>query len=156
MNNETFRQNQIIVQDNRHYFALSKIDGRNTNDDSFCISSIVPNIDQSPVYLLAVADGMGGYDHGKDISEQVLRQLNSAMFDRLTISPNLNQFPAKIDLFPEALGYILWEGICQAHAFSQRLIRNNRWDKAGTTIVAALIYQQTAIVTNVGDSPLFY
>jgi PPM family protein phosphatase len=153
---DTLRQEETIRIDSQYYYARSLIEGRDTNDDSFYIGAILPTPTSSPVYVLAVADGMGGYEHGRDIAEQALRKLTAAIFERVTIDTNLNCFPADSHLSQEFLGKVLWEAIEQAQGYIRRTIVNNHWQKAGTTIVAALVYNNTATIVNVGDSPLFH
>jgi len=140
---------------NEFYTIRSEVNQRPNNEDSFLALELNPPNSPTPVWLLAVADGMGGHARGEDVSREALRRLGVSLFEQLCMTPALNQ--EKMDsLRMETLGRALQEALEQANDFVRRMASANRWGKAGTTVVAVLLWGHRAIATNVGDSPLFH
>jgi protein phosphatase len=160
MEKDTIRQESATeLQNNYNYWVTSNINQRDRNDDSFYVNKItLPN--HQSIDVLIVADGMGGYHHGKDVSEQSIRKLMSSLYEELAIVPYINQLNPNTEIDPDTVKKILWESIGQSHNYIKRMIANNKWSKAGTTMVIALIINDPTstqvIVGNVGDSPLFH
>lgn len=140
----------------RSYAFLSERNQRDENEDSFLIVHFLPFGGQSNVAVLGVADGMGGYQHGGFVSRETLRRICLLLFEQLTVAPALNSFELEEVFRVGALGKALWEAMQQANDHVRRMIQANKWVKAGSTVVVAVIYEDTAVVVNLGDSPLFH
>lgn len=138
------------------YTVRSVVNERANNEDSFLVCSLTPAPGAPPLTLLAIADGMGGHAHGEDASREALRKLALVLCDGLMIEPRLNLLaePAPWRA-ADKLGDLLIDAIEQANAYVLRLSTRNGWRGAGTTLVAALICEHTAVALNLGDSPLF-
>ncbi len=93
-----------------------------------------------PVGLFVIADGMGGHDNGQEASQLATRVL------RETLLPALQHGPED-EIFSE----LLVEGIHRANLALYRRNREQQRDM-GTTLTAAVIFDATAYVANVGDS----
>lgn len=133
--------------------ARSQINGRAENDDSFLIC---PLAGKRPVTLLAVADGMGGYAHGKDVSREALRRLALILFESLVVERQLDSLAATALPDLDETENFLRSAVWQVNEYVKRMIRQNEWDKAGTTLVAAVLVERVAVVVNLGDSPLLH
>ncbi|MCS6863068.1 MAG: protein phosphatase 2C domain-containing protein [Abditibacteriales bacterium] len=136
--------------------VCSETNQRENNEDSFQVFSFVPAIGQSPVVVLAVADGMGGHAYGEHVSREALRKVSLSLFEQLTVEPSLNCLNILPPLDEERLAQALLSALEQANAQVQRMVKANQWGKAGSTIVVAAILHNTAVVANLGDSPLFH
>lgn len=44
----------------------------------------------------------------------------------------------------------------QTNAYVRRMVQNNHWGTAGSTIMLAAVLDDTCIAANLGDSPLFH
>jgi len=111
---------------------------RPRNEDAVLIRSKEhPSGEASPVYLLAVADGMGGVAGGHVASREAVRALG-------------NTFRKGQESHPQGL---LRDGFRGANARIRRLA-DQRSDLQGmcTTLVATIISEGQAWVANVGDS----
>jgi len=62
-----------------NYYARSEINQRDNNEDSFLAFQFSPSVNQKPITTLAVADGMGGHQHGEHISTEGLRRFSHAV-----------------------------------------------------------------------------
>jgi serine/threonine protein phosphatase PrpC len=93
-----------------------------------------------PVGLFVIADGMGGHDNGQEASQLATRIL------RETLLPALQDGPED-EIFSE----LLVEGIHRANLALYRRNREQQRDM-GTTLTAAVIFDATAYIANVGDS----
>ncbi len=93
-----------------------------------------------PVGLFVIADGMGGHDNGQEASQLATRIL------RETLLPALQDGPED-EIFSE----LLVEGIHRANLALYQRNRQQQRDM-GTTLTAAVIFDTTAYVANVGDS----
>ncbi len=138
------------------YIVRSETNQRSNNEDSFQILPLIPASAQTPIFVLSIADGMGGYAHGEQVSREALKKVTIALFEELTIEPSLNCIDVVSPLDANKLSQALSDAIEQANAFVGRMVEINKWGKAGTTIVVAAILENTAIVTNFGDSALFH
>jgi protein phosphatase len=135
--------------------SRSETNGRGTNEDSFHACSIAPGFGRPPVSVLAIADGMGGHAHGEHVSREGIRKLCLSLFEALAIEPTLNRVVAP-PLDTRQVAKALGTAVRQASAHVRRMVETNRWEKAGSTIVAAAILGDSAVVANLGDSPLFH
>jgi PPM family protein phosphatase len=152
----TFHQNLTEIQTNPHCVIRNEINQRKYQEDSFYVGTIVPGVDRLPIDLLIIADGMGGYEHGGDVSAQAVKKLTLSLFEALAIEPNINQLEVPAQITIDQLTNILWQSIELTQSYIRRTIENNHWNKAGTTIVVAAVMGDDVAIANVGDTPLFY
>jgi protein phosphatase len=139
-----------------NYAFLSDQNQRDKNEDSFLIFDVQPFGASSPLTVLTVADGMGGHEHGDYVSHESLRRISLSLFEQLTVAPALNRFDSEEAFSLESLSKALLDALEQANAHVKRMIASNGWQKAGSTLVAAAVYENSAMIVNLGDSPLFH
>jgi protein phosphatase len=131
--------------------AYCEVNQRANNEDSYQVLPFHLPLSDSFWTLLAVADGIGGHAHGEDVSQETLRKLSISLLEQLVVRPSINDattFPSISEVFAAAVE--------QANTYIRRMIENNRWGKAGSTLVLALVSQNGCWVTNLGDSPLYH
>jgi len=138
------------------YLVRSETNQRENNEDSFQIFSLLPALGQSPIVVLAVADGMGGHAYGEHVSREALRKISLSLFEQLTVEPSINRLEALLPVDAETLSQALINALEQANAHVRRMVEANKWGKAGSTIVVATVLDDVAVVANLGDSPLFH
>jgi protein phosphatase len=146
-------------------FAVrSEQNGREENEDSFHLFALAPATGEPPVTFLSVADGMGGHEHGAEVSSESLKKISLALFEELVVIPSLNSleaFPpfgrgAARTFTPENVGHKLLSALDQANAHVRRMVKQEGWSKAGSTVVVAAVNGREVTVANLGDSPLFH
>ncbi len=138
-----------------NYYAKSEINQRDNNEDSFLAFQFSPSVNQTPITVLAIADGMGGHQHGEHISTEGLRRFSRALFEALAIEKSLNSAISPV-ISTENIAQALESALEQTNAYINRMVQTNKWNKAGSTIVVAVIYDKSAVITNLGDSPLYH
>lgn len=121
---------------------------RNENEDALCWSRGRAN----SFSYMAVADGMGGYYGGATASETAVK----AITQRLSILQDA--FPSYT---PCQQTLILKSEIYQAIQDANRAIlekkhQNLKLQQMGTTIVAAIIWENSLIIAHIGDSRAYY
>jgi serine/threonine protein phosphatase PrpC len=95
-----------------------------------------------PYALLVVADGMGGAMHGREASRLAIEVVTRALVQALRSEQPLN---------PDMLEALLRRGIAEAN--QDLRARNTQIEGGmGTTMTAALLIDDQALVANVGDS----
>lgn len=146
-------------------FAVrSDQNGREENEDSFHLFALAPATGEPPVTFLSVADGMGGHEHGAEVSSEALRKVSLALFEELVVIPSLNSleaFPpfgraAHNSFTPENLKRKLLSALAQANAHVRLMVERQGWTKAGSTAVVAAVNGRDVTAANLGDSPLFH
>ena len=134
----------------------SRVNGRENNEDSFAVFEITVGGTGHRLTVLTVADGMGGHEHGEDASREAIRRLALTLFERLAIDRAVNVVDALPAMTLAECGKVLLDGVAVASHHVRRMVEVNRWGRAGSTIVVAIVAGDEAIVSNLGDSPLFY
>jgi PPM family protein phosphatase len=137
------------------FVVRSETNQRDNNEDSFLVVSFSVGALAQPLYLLAVADGMGGHEHGEHVSAQTLKKLSQSLFEQLITNVALNS-PAPAPLTPHHLQTAIADALSQVNSYILKMVQNNHWAKAGSTLVLALILGNQAVVANLGDSPLYH
>lgn len=138
-----------------NYYVRSEINQRDNNEDSFLAFQFSPSVNQASITVLAIADGMGGHQHGEHISTEGLRRFSRALFEALTIEKSLNSSTNPV-ISTEDIAQALESALEQTNAYINRMVEANKWNKAGSTLVVAVIYDKSAVITNLGDSPLYH
>ena len=75
---------------NIEYISRSETNKQPQNEDSFIICQLTPNPNPNPLTLLAISDGIGGYEHGEDISREALKKISLSLFETLVFEPSIN------------------------------------------------------------------
>ena len=132
-----------------NYYFRTETNQRSNNEDS-CDRSELSIPGEPPIILLSLADGMGGYAHGEDVSSEGLRQF------KLTLRGKLQPIEVSSPLTIDRLKQAVLDALQQANECVCQMVVTNNWHKAGSTLVAAAIWQNRLVVTNLGDSPLFH
>jgi serine/threonine protein phosphatase PrpC len=119
------------------------------NEDSLglVIFNTTHNSRSDPFVLAAVADGLGGHASGMDASRAVIRALIETVL-REALLPGWGDDGAAQELDAEAL---LREGASAANRALYEVNKASQID-SGSTLVAALIFGDTACIANMGDS----
>ena len=134
----------------------SRINGRDRNEDSFLAQRLVVGDGGETLLLMALADGMGGYAHGDEIGQEALRKSCLTVFRMLCVDRAINALTQSAPASIADVGQILVSALDQTREHVCRMVRNNSWGKAGSTIVMATVLHDTCLVVNLGDSPMFH
>lgn len=145
-----------LTSTNKNYFACSETNQRDNNEDSFLLFQFSPGIAQPTITVLAIADGMGGHEHGEHVSSGGLRRFSRALFESLIIEKSLNKTQDTANISNQDIIAALESALEQTNAYIHSMVETNKWERAGSTIVIAIIYENSAIITNLGDSPLYH
>jgi serine/threonine protein phosphatase PrpC len=127
--------------------GLTRQSGR--NEDSLGVSVLSLNTDghRRTLGVFIIADGLGGHADGHEASRAVVRVFTDSLV-RALLLPLCDGAPDPTpDMLREAL-------IAAARAANKTLLAANNASGAdsGSTLAAALIWDETAYVANVGDS----
>jgi protein phosphatase len=148
--------NNILERKQFNYLVRSNKNQREQNEDSFQIFALNLSPLHKPISIMAVADGMGGHVHGEYASREALRKLSLSLFEQLIFEPSINRLTEAQAITSEDLGKVLFQAVEQANVYLQKMVKNNNWGVAGSTVVVTAILDNTAIAVNLGDSPLFH
>lgn len=133
--------------------------GRDNNEDSFQVFQLSCAPGQPPLTVFAVADGMGGHEHGEDVSREALLTLSAWLFDELVGRPSVNRPTFRTPTAPppaETIARALVRGMGRASERVRQMVKKNGWSKAGSTVVVAVVSPSgETVAANLGDSPLF-
>jgi serine/threonine protein phosphatase PrpC len=111
---------------------------RHVNEDQSWVSQL-----NNGITIAIVADGMGGHQAGDVASQKAVDAFRSM----------LEQSAAKANLSIQEGKMLVRQAISQANdAVFELASRNERYHNMGTTIVAALVKKDNAIIGHVGDS----
>ena len=140
----------------QRYATYSAINQRENNEDSFQIFTLAPTPSHETITILAVADGLGGYERGEEFSRLALEKLSLSLCQQLVVATTVNRHPKDVAISPADLGPALTEALRHANHYIQRLIERNNWKKGGSTLVVAAILGERVAAANLGDSPLLH
>jgi PPM family protein phosphatase len=132
-----------------HYYARTEINQRDNNEDNLDKSKFYV-IGELPITVLSVADGMGGHEHGEDVSRAGLLEFSLALFGELKA---IDRSPP---LTSEKFTQAMLNALAQANSQVRQMVAANKWHKAGSTIVSAAVWGDRLVAVNLGDSPLFH
>ncbi len=137
----------------QNYYARTEINQRATNEDHYNVFGVslkrAKPGQQCGVKILVVADGMGGHEHGEDVSRQAVLKIED--FLKKTLTSDLHDLNKPAHLKAELLN-----AIKSANTLVQRMRQANGWAEAGSTIVVAGICENTVVAANLGDSPMMH
>lgn len=140
-----------FAQGVRHIVGYNSDKGlqRELDEDAMLVLTLTPMFEsqsQPALGLYAVADGMGGHEGGEIASRVAVEQLAETMTKRLLL-PELAGEP----VLPESPAMLLTEAIQSINSTIFRVQQNTGSDM-GTTLTAALVRDDSALIANVGDS----
>ena len=120
---------------------------RTDNEDNFIKLELIHSrdSDSSVLGLYSVADGIGGYENGEYASSLALECM-AREFSQTMILPALSGTKLIKDI-----PFLLSNAVKKANS-EINLISNEIKSKMGTTVVAAVLTDDTVYVTNAGDS----
>ena len=132
-----------------NYYARTEINQRDNNEDNLDKSEFYV-MGEPPITVLSVADGMGGHEHGEDVSTEGLLKFS------LTLFGELKAVERALPLTSEKLKQALINATNITNSHIRLMVESNKWHKAGSTIVSAAVWRDRVIAVNLGDSPLFH
>ncbi len=131
-------------------YYVSEKNKREFNEDGFCHMELRMNLEAS-VRAMAVADGMGGLAAGKVYSDAALRLWYEGLLDTMMGEEfrdcTLKQQIQSLREFVETI----FEKI-NRHLYKTGL---DRGTNGGTTLSTAILFWDTWIIANCGDSPVY-
>ena len=105
-----------------------------------------------PIQLCLIADGMGGYEAGEIASKIAISTAKEVVEKGLNRLGNDLRQKLNSSVFVERL---LTQAILMANKAIMAYAATNQ-NRMGTTLIAALIVEQTAYIINVGDSRVYH
>jgi PPM family protein phosphatase len=138
------------------HYVYSEVNQRENNEDSFHMYGLYLPASQQTFTVLSIADGMGGHAWGEHVSRETLHRVSLALFEQFNVDLSLNILEQAPDVDVDLLIQAIEGAIREANAHVLRMIRTNNWRKAGSTIAVVVILENTAVVVNLGDSPVFH
>jgi serine/threonine protein phosphatase PrpC len=129
--------------------GLGRSSGHNEDSVGFVVMQTAHDSIVEPLALCIVADGLGGHASGKEASRIVVRSVLDHVLRQVAL-PVIGS-AADAPSSEEALKRVLREAVAAANVALVAANAERDLDM-GSTVVAALIYQQTAYIANAGDS----
>jgi protein phosphatase len=118
-----------------------------------------PSQDQDEyVDVLLLSDGMGGLEHGEEISAETIRIAQTRLFCKLNNRAILQEEKPEdrcvdVDaLMPDLMDRV----VATTNEHIRDLIDDREWEQAGATVVACLVQENTFWYTHRGDSRLYH
>ncbi|MEN9205541.1 MAG: protein phosphatase 2C domain-containing protein [Thermostichales cyanobacterium DRC_bins_46] len=133
------------------YVVRSEQNKRENNEDSFDCFWFSPTLNGDPLTVMMVADGMGGHEHGEDVSREALLAMKSYLVQHISTHNR-----GELRLSVEGLQKILAGALAHTNFLVQYMVEDQGWQQAGSTLVAALVWRDALIAVNLGDSPLYH
>ncbi len=121
----------------------SKIDKgivRNSNQDAFIAGQLAENIT-----FAIVCDGMGGANAGNIASEIAVKTVSEYLYNSFRDNMTLNDFERTLKNAISSANLLIFN----------RAIKDEALKGMGTTIVAAIVKDNDAIIAHVGDSRIY-
>lgn len=121
----------------------SKIDKgivRNSNQDAFIAGKLAENIT-----FAIVCDGMGGANAGNIASEIAVKTVSEYLYNSFRDNMTLNDFERTLKNAISSANLLIFN----------RAIKDEALKGMGTTIVAAIVKDNDAIIAHVGDSRIY-
>jgi serine/threonine protein phosphatase PrpC len=128
---------------------------RKRNEDSFLVKhSAWFNLDQHhEIALLAVADGMGGYEAGDQASGMTIRSFGSSLSPLLDGALSGQFKDSKAPMLGETIDYAIQEA-------NRSVFRKGKSDPAckgmGATLAVVLIWDDQVLIGHVGDTRVYH
>jgi serine/threonine protein phosphatase PrpC len=143
-----------------YILSRSEINQRETNEDSCLTFELSPRMYDNQgreISILLLSDGMGGHQYGEIVSHTAIRQaaayLNQRIIDNFT-NPHLDGKQISIDDID--FRKTIADTIVFCNNQILKLITNNRWKKAGATLVIVIVVGETFYYGYLGDSRLYH
>lgn len=140
---------RIYMETEKSYDISHKI-----NEDCYMFSEYVFMNDQ-PVRVMAVADGMGGLEEGDQASKNAIAGFFHSFYSEIMLkymNTSMEEYALKYDR--EAVEFALIKAIQKANEYVCR--KADPLKPTGTTLSAACIIEDFAVIANVGDSPVYF
>lgn len=121
----------------------SKIDKgivRNSNQDAFIAGQLAENIT-----FAIVCDGMGGANAGNIASEIAVKTVSEYLYNSFRDNMTLNDFERTLKNAISSANLLIFN----------RAVKDDALKGMGTTIVAAIVKDNDAIIAHVGDSRIY-
>lgn len=126
-----------------NYYCLSDIGKFRKNNEDYCKGEIV-YINDEPVGIFALADGMGGHKKGEVASEMAVENIITFIKNHLLQSDTI-KFDYIDDIIKQAYNEV-------NNMIFKKSKESFEFLGMGTTLVLAVIYKDSLCVANVGDS----
>ena len=130
---ENFNRDKIVFEEDNAY-GISDKGNRTNNEDSILIKKI------KDIYILAVADGVGGYNAGEIASKMAVDTLKNIIMEKYNENLSIEEIK---ELLKDA--YITAHSKIKENAIGDR-------KGMGTTLTTAIVKGDKCIIANCGDS----
>ncbi len=137
------------------WVVRSVVNGRENNEDSVMGFEFMPAWCERSVILFALADGMGGHEHGELASQQALVKTANKCFDNFVLKRVLNRVDAPTPFDSNLVLGTLREALDLSNQFVAKMAANNNWGKCGSTLDIVLIDGNKIYGIYLGDSPVY-
>ncbi len=121
---------------------------RTANED-YLFAAPLTSMANPAVVLLAIADGMGGYQAGEIASQMAIQSVSQYLASRSNDWPAPEDGPDWLELIRGAMRQANQEILLAGNS-------NNQYSGMGTTMTAALVVGERLYIGHVGDSRLYH
>lgn len=140
-----------------HLYTISEKNGRNRNQDRLtCIKTSLRS--GEGVWLLAVADGIGGMADGEIYADLALREMQKYVAECMFDAEQENRFGEGGAVKELLIGSVEAAAEELLRQINQRVLAEaarRELDKGGATLSACLMIENTLLCLNAGDSPVY-